>query len=100
MVPGNRLTWLLLLVISSALAVATAQDRSSLEHDFQAALTQYNAGQFAEAATRLEKLSRDLPASFEVHELLGLAYSAQSQDAKASEHLEKAVRLQPNSAAA
>jgi tetratricopeptide (TPR) repeat protein len=100
MVPGNRLTWLLLLVISSALAVATAQDRGSLERDFQTALTQYNAGQFAEAAARLEKLSRDLPASFEVHELLGLAYSAQSQDAKASEHLEKAVRLKPDSAAA
>src|SRR5262249_53379929 len=52
------------------------------------------------AAARLEKLSRDLPSSFEVHELLGLTYSAQSQDAKASEHLEKAVRLKPDSAAA
>ena len=100
MVPGNRLTLLLLLVISSALAVATAQDRSVLERDFQAALAQYNAGQFAEAATRLERLSRDLPASFEVHELLGLAYSAQSLDAQASEHLERAVRLKPDSAAA
>jgi tetratricopeptide (TPR) repeat protein len=100
MVPGNRLTWLLLLVISSALAVATAQDRGSLDRDFQAALTQYNAGQFAEAAAQLEKLSRDMPSSFEVHELLGLVYSAESQDAKASEHLEKAVRLKPASAAA
>ena len=100
MVPGNRLTWFLLLVISSPSTLAEGQGRYDLEHDFQAALTEYNAGQFAEAATRLEKLSRDLPASFEVHELLGLAYSAQSQDAKASEHLERAVRLKPDSAAA
>ncbi len=41
-----------------------------------------------------------MPQSFEVHELLGLVYSAESQDAKANEHLEKAVRLNPNSAAA
>ena len=38
--------------------------------------------------------------SFEVHELLGLVYAAQSQDAKAIEHLEAAVRLKPDSAAA
>src|SRR5262249_57508894 len=99
MAPGNRLTCLLLLVLSSLLGVAAAQDRSRLNQDFQTALAQYNAGQFAEAAARLEKLSRDLPSSFEVHELLGLTYSAQSQDAKASEHLEKAVRLKPDSAA-
>ena len=65
MVPGNRLTWFLLLVISSPSTLAEGQGRYDLEHDFQAALTEYNAGQFAEAATRLEKLSRDLPASFE-----------------------------------
>ncbi len=42
----------------------------------------------------------EVPESFEVHELLGLVYSAQSQDAKAAMHLEKAVRLKPNSSEA
>ncbi len=38
-----------------------------------------------------------MPDNFEVHELLGLVYSAQSQDAKASPHLQKAVQLKPES---
>jgi len=50
----------------------------------------------AHAAIR-ENLVRAVPESFEIQELLGLVYSAQSQDAKASEHLDKAVRLQPGS---
>ena len=49
---------------------------------------------------RLERLLRQVPESFEVHELLGLVYSGQSEDAKASPHFEKAVRLKPDSAAA
>jgi len=47
---------------------------------------------FPEAAKALEALLPEVPESFEVHELLGLVYSALSQDAKASPHLEKAVR--------
>jgi tetratricopeptide (TPR) repeat protein len=63
-------------------------------------VAQYESGRFPEAATALEALLREVPESFEVHELLGLVYSAQSQDAKASPHLEKAVRLKPGSASA
>ncbi|HEY4051613.1 MAG TPA: tetratricopeptide repeat protein, partial [Acidobacteriaceae bacterium] len=59
---------------------------------------QYNAGQFAEAAAQLEDLLPRAPKSFEVHELLGMVYAAQSQDTKAIEHLEAAVRLKPDSA--
>src|ERR1700737_4750821 len=69
-----------------------------LDRQFQAAVAQYESGRFAEAAAALEALLREVPESFEVHELLGLVYSAQSQDAKASAHLEKAVRLRPGSA--
>jgi len=72
----------------------------NLDRQFQAAVAQYNAGQFAEAADQLEKLLPETPQSFDVHELLGLVYAAESQDAKALEHLETAVRLKPNSAAA
>src|ERR1700687_1861919 len=71
-----------------------------LDREFQAASAQYKSGHFAAAAAKLENLLREVPESFEVHELLGLTYSAESQDVKANEHLDKAVRLKPDSAAA
>jgi tetratricopeptide (TPR) repeat protein len=74
-----------------------AQD---LDREFQAAVAQYDSGQYDQAATRLERIVRQAPETFEVHELLGLVYSAQAQDARANPHLEKAVRLKPDSAAA
>jgi tetratricopeptide (TPR) repeat protein len=89
----------MLLAASSAEAQSNGPDKS-LDRNFQAAVAQYDAGHFAEAAIQLERLLHSVPESFEVHELLGLVYSAESQDAKASEHLEKAVRLNPKSAAA
>lgn len=67
------------------------------DRDFQSAVAHYEAGRFAEAIAQLEKLLPQAPDSFEVHELLGLAYSAQSQNAKANPHLEKAVLLNPAS---
>jgi tetratricopeptide (TPR) repeat protein len=89
----------MLLAASSAEAQSNGPDKS-LDRNFQAAVAQYDAGHFAEAAVQLEKLLPSVPESFEVHELLGLVYSAESQDVKASEHLEKAVWLNPKSAAA
>jgi tetratricopeptide (TPR) repeat protein len=77
-----------------------AQQHADLDREFQAAVAQYDAGHYAEAAAQLEKLLPSVPKSFEVHELLGLVYSAQSEDAKATLHLSEAVRLQPDSAAA
>ncbi len=85
--------------IAPAVAQTKTPDKN-LDQQFQAAVAQYDAGHFAEAATQLENLLRRVPESFEVHELLGLVYSAESQDANANEHLEKAVRLNPNSAPA
>jgi tetratricopeptide (TPR) repeat protein len=79
-------------------AASAAAER--LDRQFQAAVAQYESAHFPEAATALEALLPEVPESFEVHELLGLVYSAQSQDAKASPHLEKAVRLRPGSASA
>jgi tetratricopeptide (TPR) repeat protein len=80
--------------------MATDAQNQRLEREFQAAVAQYDSGHFSEAAQRLESLVREVPESFEVHELLGLVYSAQSQDAKASPHLRSAVRLKPDSASA
>jgi len=100
--------WSVLLALLGFLAfylcepAAAAENGQSqrLERKFQSAVAQYDSGHFAEAASQLESLVADLPESFEVHELLGLVYSAQSQDAKANPHLEKAVRLKPDSAPA
>jgi len=90
------------LALSVCLRVGADDQEQSrrLDRDFQAAVVHYNAGRFPEAATQLESLLREAPESFEVHELLGLVYSAQSKDAKANVHLEKAVRLKPDSAPA
>jgi tetratricopeptide (TPR) repeat protein len=97
-------TILVLLGFSSWRPAAVfAQDNEQnqeMDRAFQAAVTQYNAGKFAEAASALEGLVRQAPESIDVHELLGLVYSAESQDAKANPHLEKAVQLKPDSAPA
>src|SRR5580700_997105 len=77
----------------------SSQDQH-LDQEFQAAVAQYDSGHYAEAATKLVALLQQVPESFQVHELLGLVYSAQSQDANANTHLEKAVRLNPRSAPA
>src|SRR5579862_4274826 len=88
-------------VLSSALAASQDQNQAqSLDRQFQSAVTQYNAGRLAEAASQLEALLPRVPKSFEVHELLGLTYAGQSQDAKAIEQLQIAVQLKPDSAAA
>jgi len=96
--------WLIpvLLTVLALVSIAAAGPEQSprLDRDFQTAVTQYNAGKFAEAAAGLEILVRDVPDSFEVQELLGLVYSGESKDALANPHLEKAVRLKPASAAA
>ena len=88
---------LAILLACSSLSPVAAQ---SQDRDFQIAVTQYNAGKFAEAAERLQKLERQMPQSFEVQELLGLSYTALSQDEQATGHLQKAVHLKPGLAAA
>jgi len=94
-----------LLAYSPVLALGNGQGQNAapnhqLDRQFQAANAAYESGHFPEAAAQLESLLRNVPESFEVHELLGLVYSGESQDALANVHLEKAVRLKPGSAAA
>ncbi len=105
MIIRQRSLWFIPLVSVVVLAwhppvMAAAAQKPRLEREFQAAVAQYESGQFPEAAQRLESLLPEVPESFDVHELLGLVYSAQSQDAKASPHLQKAVRLKPDSVSA
>ncbi|MGC2464273.1 MAG: tetratricopeptide repeat protein [Candidatus Acidiferrum sp.] len=96
---ATRPVFLLLLACALALPAQATQDQG-LDREFQAAVAQYDSGHYSEAAAKLEDLLLKVPDNFEVHELLGLVYSAQSEDASANPHLEKAVRLNPSSAAA
>ncbi len=93
------------LLLGAAAGAAAAQPpassaASSLDSQFQAAAADYDAGKYLQAAQRLEALKLQAPKSFEIREMLGLAYAAQSQDAKAVGELQAAVRLKPNSATA
>ena len=92
----------LLVLACAAAAASAAQSPSRDDKDelFRSAVAAYEAGRYADAVAPLEKLVRQVPNAFEVQELLGLVYAAESQDAKSNEHLAKAVRLKPDSAAA
>jgi tetratricopeptide (TPR) repeat protein len=89
-----------LAILSSLLvcpALADDNPNQTLEHAFQLAVAQYHAGHFAEAAAQLEILLPQAPKSFEIHEMLGLSYAAESQDEKALPHFEMAARVKPDS---
>jgi Flp pilus assembly protein TadD len=90
----------LILAGSMPVNAAETEQTQNLESVFQAALSQYNSGHYPQAAEQLEALVRQLPQSFDVHELLGMVYAAESQESKANDHLAKAVRLRPGSAEA
>jgi tetratricopeptide (TPR) repeat protein len=95
-------TVLIVLVLTASIQLVASEGDGTqrLERNFQVALAHYNSGQYPAAAQELESLAVEVPENFEVQELLGLAYSAQSLDAKAHPHLQRAVRLKPDSAAA
>src|SRR5437016_6561826 len=84
----------------SATAAASPPQSRDLDREFQAAVAEYDSGHYSEAAAKLESLVRETPESFDVQELLGLVYSGESQDARATQHLQKAVHLKPDSAPA
>ena len=87
-------------VVAAQTDQAQKDQAQKLDREFQAAVVQYDSGHFSEAAKQLEILMPRAPDVFEVHELLGMVYVAESQQAKANEHLAKAVRLKPDSAEA
>ena len=90
----------LTLVTCATVTPYAGAQKQDPDREFKLAVSQYEAGKYPEAAMQLEKLAREVPESFEVHELLGLVYAAESQNDKANEHLERAVRLKPDSATA
>jgi tetratricopeptide (TPR) repeat protein len=90
--------FLLVPLIACSLCVSGEDiQKQKLDQQYQAAVASFEAGRYAEAAAQLEKLMPYAPKSFEIHELLGMAYGALSQSDKAIEHLKTAVQLKPGS---
>ncbi len=98
----SRLIWFCLTAacaLSPALG-AEIEQKQQLQRKFQEAVELYDSNHLAEAAARLEALVQQHPESFDVHELLGMVYTSQGKALEANGHLQKAVRLNLNSAAA
>ncbi len=97
-----RLSWLVLLAAGGGGALLCAQGPNSekFEAAYRAAVKNYDAGRYAQAAQGLEAILPEAAKNFEVHELLGLDYAAMSENAKAMNQLQLAVELKPDSAAA
>ncbi len=95
-----RFIWIFLLCALPPALGAEIDQREQLQRKFQEAVELYDSNRLAEAAARLEGLVHQVPQSFDVHELLGMVYSSQGREQDANEHLQKAARLNPNSAAA
>ena len=64
--------------------IVFAQDNEArkLDREYQSAVANYDAGRHAEAVSQLEDLLTHMPNSFDLHELLGLAYASLSQETK------------------
>ena len=92
--------YLVIFLACAAAYAAGADEQQQLQRRFQEAVQLYDSNHLDEAAVRLEQLVREVPQSFDVHELLGMVYSAQGKDVEAIDHLQHAVQLKPNSAAA
>ena len=90
------------LVLLAATAAAQQLRPSSVtfRNNFEQAYQAFQKGEYANAASVLERLQKEAPADFDVHELLGLTYAAEEQDAKGVEQLRTAVRLSPRSVSA
>ena len=97
---GHLRGWVLALWCGATAWSQQPSDAPALDQAFQAAASAYHAGRYAEAAAGLERLAQTAPKSFEVHELLGMAYGAESEDTRAVEQLRLATSLAPQSAAA
>ena len=89
-----------LLLICALGATAEDAQKEKLDRQYQAAVSDYDAGRYAQAADQLEKLVPYAPRSYEIHELLGMVYASLSQNERAIEHLKTAVQMKPESAEA
>lgn len=89
---------LVLILALVPCAMAQQLSKQQLDANYQAAVRDFNAGLYQEAADKLEPVLPYATHSYVVHELLGLVYAALSQNDKALDQLKLAVQLNPNSA--
>lgn len=87
-------------LFASGLAFGQEPTKEKLDGIYQSAAADFDAGRYPAAAEKLESVLPYATRSYEVHELLGMAYASMSENGKAEEHLKLAVQLNPNSAAA
>ena len=90
----------LCLVMFCVSLAAQEPPQQNLDRQYQAAVSDYQAGRYAQAADALEKLLPYGSRSYELHELLGMVYAALSENDKAVDHLKTAVEIKPNLAEA
>lgn len=96
---SNRLAiGFLICLIACCAQPLRAQDlqKQDLDLQYQLAVSDYEAGRFAQAAGELEKVLPYAATSSTVHELLGLVYASLNQSDKAMEQLKTAVQLKPD----
>ncbi len=97
----NSLLPLASLLVCSAMGLSQQPiTQASPEQGFQAAVAAYESHDYRKAAGLLHLLLPQAAHSYEVHELLGLTYAAQGDEADALEELQTAVDLNLDSAAA
>src|SRR4051794_33415126 len=63
-----------LAVLCCSLAIAQEPSKQNLDRQYRAAVADYEAGSYPQAAAQLEKLLTYAPRSYELHELLGMVY--------------------------
>jgi tetratricopeptide (TPR) repeat protein len=86
--------------LSGWFGTAQPPANQNLDRQYQTAVADYQAGRYAEAAAGLEALIPHAPRSYELHELLGLAYASQSLNDRAVDHLKTAMQIKPDRAEA
>ncbi|MBS1804203.1 MAG: tetratricopeptide repeat protein [Acidobacteria bacterium] len=98
---SNNFRWRVLAVILGLIGATciTAQknDTQRLDQQYRSAVADYEAGRFAQAASRLEPIIQFAPRSFEIHELLGMVYASLPEPDKAIEQLKIAAQINPDS---
>lgn len=92
-----RLVYLTSIVVVSWTMSLAGQGSQKLDQQYQSAVADYEAGRYAVAVSRLEPLLSFAPRSFEIHELLGMAYASIPNSEKAILHLKTAVQIKPDS---
>lgn len=92
-----RFVYLTSILVASWTVSLAGQESRKLDQQYQSAVSEYEAGRYAVAVSRLEPLLSFAPRSFEIHELLGMAYASIPNSEKAILHLNEAVQIKPES---